>query len=186
DHAMEWGYAWELGPFKQMDLLGADFLKTGFTKLGLAPPALLDRARNGFYKDAGEPMVLSLAGDAKPGAAGYEPVPVERDVFSLELVRHASGHSNDPKLAHSDDATVWNAGNVAVLEFHSKMNSLGKGVIETLHRALDLAEQTGMAGLVIGNEDPRTFTAGADLTMIAGLAQSGDWKKMDAAVSAFQ
>src|SRR3954469_1422886 len=40
DHAMEWGYAWELGPFKQMDLLGADFLKAGFAKLGLRIPML--------------------------------------------------------------------------------------------------------------------------------------------------
>jgi 3-hydroxyacyl-CoA dehydrogenase len=55
-----------------------------------------------------------------------------------------------------------------------------------LHKSLDLVEKKGMTGLAIGNEDPRTFTAGADLMMIAGLAQSGDWKKMDAAVGAFQ
>ena len=34
-----------------------------------------------------------------------------------------------------------------------------------IHRALDRVERDGMAGLVIGNEDPRTFTAGADLSM---------------------
>jgi 3-hydroxyacyl-CoA dehydrogenase len=186
DHAMEWGYAWELGPFKQMDLLGADFLRNGFAKLGLKTPPLLERARDGFYKQGGELLVLSLDGDPKGGAARYEPVPVERDVFSLELVRHTSGHSNDPKLAHSDDATVWNAGDVAVLEFHSKMNSLGKGVIDMLHRALDIVDEQGLAGLVIGNEDPRTFTAGADLMMITSLVQAGDWKVVEDAVRGFQ
>jgi 3-hydroxyacyl-CoA dehydrogenase len=75
---------------------------------------------------------------------------------------------------------------VALIEFHSKMNSLGKGVIEMLHRALDLVEERSLAGLVIGNEDPRTFTAGADLMMIAGLVQSGDWKMIDEAVRTFQ
>jgi len=185
DHAMEWGYAWELGPFKQMDLLGADFLRSGFATLGLKTPPLLDRAKEGFYKESGELTVLSLD-DATSGTGRYAPVPVERDVFTLELVRHTSGHSNDPKLAHSDDATVWNAGGVAVLEFHSKMNSLGQGVIEMLHRALDIVDTQGLSGLVIGNEDPRTFTAGADLMMIAGLVKAGDWKVTEAAVRAFQ
>jgi 3-hydroxyacyl-CoA dehydrogenase len=177
DHAMEWGFAWEIGPFRQMDLLGAEFLKDGFAKLGLDVPPLLAKATRGFYAGGD---VLSLDG------SGYKPVVVDRDLFSLALVRNASGHSNDPKLASSKDATVWDAGGVAVLEFHSKMNSLGKGVIEMLHRALDLVDEKQLAGLVIGNEDPRTFTAGADLMMIAGLVQAGDWKATEDAVRAFQ
>ncbi len=177
DHAMEWGFAWEIGPFKQMDLLGVQFLKDGFAKLGLDVPPLLNQVRERFYKGGD---VLSLDG------SGYKPVPVDRDVFSLSLVRNASGHSNNPTLASSKEATVWDAGGVALIEFHSKMNSLGKGVIEMLHRALDLVEEKHLAGLVIGNEDPRTFTAGADLMMIAGLLQAGDWKMMDEAVRTFQ
>ena len=178
DHAMEWGFAWEIGPFKQMDLLGAEFLKDGFAKLGLDTPPLLLKATQGFYTKGGD--VLSVDG------SGYKPVPVDREVFSLSLVRNASGHSNNPRLASTKDATVWDAGGVAVLEFHSKMNSLGKGVIEMLHKALDLVEEKHLAGLVIGNEDPRTFTAGADLMMIAGLVQAGDWKAIDEAVRTFQ
>ena len=180
DHAMEWGFAWDIGPFRQMDLLGAQFLKDGFARLGLDTPPLLNKATHGFYKTAGEATVLSL------DETGYKPIPVDKDVFSLALVRNASGHSNNPKLASSKDATVWDAGGVAIIEFHSKMNSLGKGVIEMLHRALDIVDERGLAGLVIGNEDPRTFTAGADLMMIAGLVQSGDWKAMDDAVRTFQ
>ena len=174
---MEWGFAWDIGPFRQIDLLGIPFLKDGFAKLGLSTPALLNHARDRFYKHGD---VLALDG------VGYKPVPIDRDVFSLALVRNASGHSNHPQLASSRDATVWDAGGVALIEFHSKMNSLGKGVIEMLHRALDLVEEKHLAGLVLGNEDPRTFTAGADLMMIAGLIQSGDWKAMDQAVRGFQ
>lgn len=178
DHAMEWGFAWEIGPFRQMELLGAEFLKDGFAKLGLDTPPLLVKATQGFYNKGGD--VLSLDG------SGYKPVPVDRDVFSLALVRNASGHSNNPKLASTKDATVWDAGGVAIIEFHSKMNSLGPGVIEMLHKALDLVEAKHLSGLVIGNEDPRTFTAGADLMMIAGLVQAGDWKRIDEAVRTFQ
>jgi 3-hydroxyacyl-CoA dehydrogenase len=177
DHAMEWGFAWDIGPFKQIDLLGADFLRSGFAKLGLDTPRLLNQVRDKFYKQGD---VLSLDGD------GYKPVPVDREVFSLALVRNAIGHSNHPMLASSRDATVWDAGGVALIEFHSKMNSLGKGVIEMIHRALDLTEEKGLAGLVIGNEDPRTFTAGADLMMVAGLVQAGDWKTIEEACRTFQ
>src|SRR4051812_3491437 len=108
DHAIEWGYAWEAGPFKQMDLLGVEFLKEGFGKLGLGLPPLLTSAKGGFYKnDGGEEQVLKLDG------SGYEPVPRDAGLFSIELARRASGHSNNPRLAESKDATVWNAGGVA-------------------------------------------------------------------------
>src|ERR1051326_2285035 len=69
DHAMEWGYAWELGPFKQMDLLGKQFLVDRFSSLGLNIPPLLTKAEKGFYRhDEGADEMLSLSG------AGYEPV----------------------------------------------------------------------------------------------------------------
>ncbi len=41
DDAMAWGYAWEAGPFAQMDLLGAEFLAKGFSRLSLDEPELL-------------------------------------------------------------------------------------------------------------------------------------------------
>jgi len=47
-------------------------------------------------------------------------------------------------------------------------------------------ERDNLAGLVLGNEDPRTFTAGADLMMVGGLVQRGDWKTLEQAVATFQ
>jgi 3-hydroxyacyl-CoA dehydrogenase len=55
-----------------------------------------------------------------------------------------------------------------------------------IHRALDRVERDGLAGLVIGNEDPRTFSAGADLSMILGLSGAGNWKELERAVRVFQ
>jgi 3-hydroxyacyl-CoA dehydrogenase len=40
--------------------------------------------------------------------------------------------------------------------------------------------------MVIGNDDARTFSAGADLASLARLAQGGDWTKVDHAVRRFQ
>ena len=178
DHAMEWGYAWEAGPFKQMDMLGAEFLRRGFAELGLDEPALLREASGGFYSADGM-QVLSLSG-------GYEAIP--REPGGLRLAElHLPANRELRVLEHSDDASLLDAGSgVAVLEFHSKMNTLGKGVIDMIHRSLDRVERDGLAGMVIGNEDPRTFSAGADLSMITRLIEAGDWTQIEGAVRVFQ
>jgi len=178
DHAMEWGYAWDAGPFKQMDMLGADFLRRGFAELGLDEPALLREARDGFYSADGT-QVLALRG-------GYEEVAQDPGTITLASLHGPAGRERHV-LEHSDDASLIDVGNgVAVIEFHSKMNTLGEGVIAMMHRALDRVERDGMTGLVLGNDDPRTFTAGADLSMVLRLIQGGDWKKVEAAVKGFQ
>ena len=59
-------------------------------------------------------------------------------------------------------------------------------VITMTNRALDRVERDGLAGLVIGNDDPRMFTAGADLSMVLKLIQANDWKKLEDAVRIFQ
>jgi 3-hydroxyacyl-CoA dehydrogenase len=178
DHAITWGYAWELGPFQQMDLLGGEFLRRGFAELGLDEPSLLNEEDGGFYSADGT-QVLSLKG-------GYEAVPRDPNEIGLAEL-HAPAHRAQRVLEHSDDASLLDAGHgVAVLEFHSKMNTLGKGVIEMVHTALDRVERDGLTGLVIGNEDPRTFTAGANLAFILELLKGGDWKKTEDAVRGFQ
>ena len=178
DHAMEWGYAWEYGPYKQMDMLGADFLRRGFRELGLDEPALLGAAAPEFYLDDGA-RVLSLAG-------GYEAISRAPGQISLAALKSPANRAQRV-LEESRDASLIDAGaGVAVLEFHSKMNTLGQGVIEMVHRSLDRVERSGLTGLVIGNDDPRTFTAGADLSMVLQLVKNGDWKKLEGAVQVFQ
>jgi 3-hydroxyacyl-CoA dehydrogenase len=178
DHAMEWGYAWEIGPFKQMDLLGVEYLRRGFAELRLDEPGLLRGATEGFYSSDGT-QVLSLSG-------GYELIPREPGEIRLAEL-HLPPNRALRVLDESRDASLLDAGNgVAVVEFHSKMNTLGEGVLTMLNRALDRVERDGLTGLVIGNDDPRTFTAGADLSMILSLVAAGDWKRLEEAVTLFQ
>ena len=152
-------------------MLGVDWLRTGFKELGLDEPELLKRATRGFYSDNGK-SELSLESN------GYQPVGHETDELRLRDL---------PIVEKSADASVIDASSgVLVLEFTSKMNSLGDGVISMLHKALDRVEREGLTGLVIGNEDPRTFSAGADLYMVLKLVGGGDWKKVDDAVRGFQ
>ncbi|MDB4907680.1 MAG: enoyl-CoA hydratase/3,2-trans-enoyl-CoA isomerase/3-hydroxyacyl-CoA dehydrogenase [Gemmatimonadetes bacterium] len=163
DQAMEWGYAWEAGPVKQVDLLGVEFVREGFAKLGLSEPRLLSQVHAAVSQGA-------AAGSAPSGQ------------LKLDDLRKRGAVIEETK-----DAAILDLGSdVLLLEFRSKMNSLGEGVITMLHRALEQVASGGYAGLVIGNDDPRTFTAGADLFQVAAVVQAGEWKKLDAAIKAFQ
>jgi 3-hydroxyacyl-CoA dehydrogenase len=174
DRAMEWGYAWEAGPYKQMDLLDLDFVREGFRALGLEEPPLLRKAKATFYTDGGG-QVLQL--DGKYG-------PVEAIPGSIAL---ASVHTRKKVFTDSSAVSLLDLGDgVACLEFHSKMNTIGEGVLEGLRAALERVEREGLAGMVIGNDDPRTFTAGADLAMVSALVEKRDWGRLDEAVSIFQ
>lgn len=175
DQAMEWGYAWEAGPFKQMDLLGLDFLRERFKTAKLKEPALLKKAKKTFYSGDGS-RVMSLRG----GKLGL--IPEIRGAVSLGRVR-AAGRV---KFALPDASLLDLGDGVMCLEFHSKMNTIGAGVLKGLESALKVVADEDLAGLVIGNEDPRTFTAGADLAMVTQLAAAGDWKHLERAVQAFQ
>jgi 3-hydroxyacyl-CoA dehydrogenase len=83
-------------------------------------------------------------------------------------------------------ARVTAAEGVLLLEFRSKMNTLGEGVMQMLDAALDRAERGKHTGLIIGNDDPRTFTAGADLSLVLRQVAAGDWKALEAGVESFQ
>ena len=178
DHAMEWGYAWEAGPFKQMDLLGADFLRRGFAELELDEPALLREATDGFYADGGT-RVLALHG-------GYQDVPHEPGELKLAEL-HLPENRERRVLKHSDAASLLDVGNgVALFEFHGKANTIGAGTLTALERTIDHVLRDGYLGLVIGNDDPRTFSAGADLSLVLELVGANDWKRIEDAVDAFQ
>ena len=176
DRAMEWGYAWEGGPFKQMDLLGLDFVKKGFDRLGLETPPMLAQAEGCFYRRAGDELRY-LTNDG-----GYERVPDLRGTIHL-----ASQKRWRRLLEASADASLVDVGDgVAVLEFTSKMNTLGEGVLRMLTESLTRVRRDNLLGLVIGNDDPRTFTAGADLSWVMRMARDRKWKELEAAVELFQ
>jgi 3-hydroxyacyl-CoA dehydrogenase len=90
-------------------------------------------------------------------------------------------------LEETRDAALLDMGDgVVLLEFRSKMNTLGQAVMQMLDRAFERIDRDRLTGLVIGNDDPRTFSAGANLAEVAAVAQQGDWKALEAAVGRFQ
>ena len=178
DRAIEWGYAWDAGPFQQMDALGHDFLGDGFTRLGLDTPSLLAQATDGaiYRADAGGWTQLSFDGS-------YVPVPPVPGQISLEQVRARKG----AVLESSRDANIVDLGDgVLLLEARSKMNTMGAGVLAMLRTALERVASGKYEGLVIGNDDPRAYSAGADLGAVVQQVQGGDWKGLDDMVRYFQ
>lgn len=176
DRALEWGFAWEMGPFRVFDAMGLDYLRGAFADRGIPVPRLLGTARESFYRALGSgPRQLSFAGEYAP----IEPVPGQLD---LALVRQRLG-----ALAANDDASVLDIGDgVVLLEFHGKMNTIGAGALEMLARALEIVHRGDFAGLVIGNADPRTFSAGANLAEALPPIQAGDWSAVETGARRFQ
>ncbi|MBC8087750.1 MAG: 3-hydroxyacyl-CoA dehydrogenase, partial [Phycisphaerae bacterium] len=153
DRAMEWGYGWEAGPFHVMDALGLGWLEQEFDARGLPVPALLERAVTSFYKDD---TYLTFDGT-------YEPIPQIPGRISLTGLSKSGRVVEDTGLSRLIDL----GDGVLCFEFRSKMNTMGEGLLKGLESAIAKISRGGYAGLVIGNEDPRTFSAGADLSLVS-------------------
>ncbi|HEX6053907.1 MAG TPA: 3-hydroxyacyl-CoA dehydrogenase/enoyl-CoA hydratase family protein [Gemmatimonadaceae bacterium] len=176
DRAMEWGYAWDRGPFKQMDAMGLEFMRGGFGVLGLDEPPLLRTAQESFYRRPGNgERYLTFSGQ-------YSPVDEMAGHLSLDALR-----LRNRVMEATPDAAIYDVGDgVLLVEFRSKMNSLGEGVLRTLEAALDRADRGKHTGVIIGNDDPRTFTAGADLSLVMRRIAAGEWKALEDGVAHFQ
>ena len=172
DRAMEWGYGWEAGPFQIMDALGLDWLRQEFDARGDARPALLEAASGSFYKD-GE--YLTFEGT-------YGPVPGIPGRVSLAGLAASGRVLEDNGLSRLIDL----GDGVACFEFRSKMNTLGDGVLKGLDSALAKVEKLGFNGLVIGNEDPRAFSVGADLSLVSFAISAGAWDDIAESCKTFQ
>lgn len=178
DRAIEWGYAWDAGPFQQMDALGTDFLTEGFARLKLDQPAMLAKANAGSFYTASD------AGYTFRGEDGSaQPVPEIPGRIALETVRRRAS----AQVETSKDANLLDLGDgVLLLEAQSKMNTMGAGVLGMLRTGLDRVASGKYVGLVIGNDDARAYSAGADLGAVVAQTQAGDWKGLEEMVRYFQ
>lgn len=170
DVAMELGYAWREGPFRIAEHCGLEALARRLEQDGLEAPALLASAirQGGFYgKGTGLPLRTDgIRSHAPDGTAA----------LSLPAIK-----LHRPRILGTEGASLWDAGGgVACFEIHTKMNSLTPAVFDALERSLDRTASE-FRGLVIGNDNPRAFSAGADLSYFVDLVRREDW----AALSAF-
>ena len=180
DHAMEWGFAHETGPFRTWDLLGVRETVERMGSLGIEVgpwvKEMLEGGNESFYKaEDGRELQFS------PVSKEYEPVREDPMYVSLEGLRERGG-----ELERNDSASLLDLGDgVLCLEFHSKGNSIDAGVTEMGYKALEALERDDVVGLVIGSEG-RNFCVGANLAEVAQAVQSGKLDEVGESVEALQ
>ncbi|HKV25075.1 MAG TPA: 3-hydroxyacyl-CoA dehydrogenase NAD-binding domain-containing protein [Candidatus Acidoferrum sp.] len=179
DHAMQWGFAWEMGPFEMMDAIGVKTFAAQVQKEGraLAPviEKLLSSGRNSFYESAqGKTTVFDLA----TGRAA--PVEPPAGVIFLKS-RKEAGH----EIEHNSGASLIDLGDgILCCEFHSKMNAIGADLIAMLHKGLKRLD-AGFDAMVIANQAVN-FSVGANLMLMLVAAQEQEWDELHLAVKQFQ
>jgi 3-hydroxyacyl-CoA dehydrogenase len=163
DEAMRLGYGWAEGPFELADRLGVAWLVNQSAAPGLKAPPLAREAlaAGGFYKTQGGRRACLAPGGR------FRPIPLPKGVFRL------ADHKRVAKpVEQSSDASLWDMGDgVGLIEIHTKLNTLGPGVLEALDRFTDLAPGRFKA-LVIGSDQPY-FSGGADLKVFVEAAKGG-------------
>lgn len=178
DDAIRTGYAWTFGPFENWDMIGIQkgielaeaegFIVASWVK------EMLSSGKNSFYKiEGGKRLFYNLE------KKEYQVIPGTEEIIDLDVLRYEN------KIWGNSDTTIVHLGDGIInLEFHTKMNSIGAGVIEGMNKAMDLAE-SDYKGLVISNTG-HNFSAGANVAMILMMAAEQEFDELNFAVKAFQ
>jgi 3-hydroxyacyl-CoA dehydrogenase len=180
DHAMEWGFAHQTGPFRTWDLLGVRETVEKMESMDIDVASwvkeMLEAGNDTFYKtENGTELQFS------PVSYEYEPVREDPMYISLDQLR-----DEGKELASNNSASLLDLGDgVLCLEFHSKGNSIDAQIVEMGNRALDELERDDVVGLVIGNEG-RNFSVGANLGEMAHSVKNGDLDQIEKSVEALQ
>ena len=178
DDAIKAGFGWELGPFETMDLIGFDQAIKLIEAQGKKPAAwMLEMKAKGnttFYKqEKGQKLFYNQI------TGQNEVIPGTEDLIILDTLRaeNTVWKNADATLVHLGDG-------ILNLEWNTKMNTIGGGVIEAINKSIDLAEKE-YKGLVISNTG-QNFSAGANVGMIFMMAAEQDYDELNFAVKAFQ
>lgn len=178
DDALKAGFGWELGPFETWDLIGIDKGIELATKEGKTIPTWIEDMKasgaTSFYKVA-DGKQLYYDRESK----SYQAIPGTEGRVSLDALREEN------TVWKNSDTTIVDLGDgILNLEFHTKMNTIGGGVIQGINKAIDLAE-SDYKGLVISNTG-QNFSAGANVGMIFMMAVEQEYDELNFAVKTFQ
>ena len=179
DHAMRWGFGWELGPFQIVDALGLSPFAEQVKKEGRALPHVFEKAlalgRSGFYEsEKGTASVFDLS------SGSTRKVQEPSGILILKNLKEAGR-----EVERNSGASLIDLGDgVVCCEFHSKMNAIGADLISMIHKGLKRLEGDFDA-MVIANQ-AANFSVGANLMLVLVGAQEQDWDELHMAVRQFQ
>ncbi|HZP67675.1 MAG TPA: 3-hydroxyacyl-CoA dehydrogenase/enoyl-CoA hydratase family protein [Rudaea sp.] len=188
DFAMRWGYGWKLGPFETWQAAGwADVAKwiaediAAGKAMGKTPlPAwAADGKRKGVHDDQGSYSAATGKQVPRSSAPVYKRQLFPETVLGTRL-------DTGKTVFETDDARLWNLGgdDIAILSFKTKMHTIGAGVIDAIHRAIDESER-GFKAMVIW-QDSEPFSAGANLKEAGASLQAGKIAEFEGFIDRFQ
>ncbi len=175
DAAMCAGFGWEMGPFEMWDSIGFNKGIELIKNEQLSVPKWCNNmSQSSFYKiENGSKTYYDIQKDSQ------NKIPLLNKIITLDNIREKSllWKNNGVSLIDIGD-------NVLNIEFHTKLNSIGKDVIEGIQKGIQLGEKD-FRGIVIGNQGEH-FSAGADISMIFTLIVEQQWTLLEEAVKTFQ
>jgi len=179
DQAICAGFGWEMGIFETWDAIGVakgvELMETHGYEVPTWVKEMLTGGKQQFYqKNNGTLSFYNLS------TKSYQVIPGSESTIQLQILKP------EKIVYQNDDASIIDIGDdVIALEFHSKMNTMGQGVLEGLAKAIDLAEKN-YKGLVIGNESVEAFSAGANLGMLFMFAANQEFDEVNQMIALFQ
>jgi 3-hydroxyacyl-CoA dehydrogenase len=179
DQAMQWGFAWELGPFEMWDAIGVKPMAQAIEAEGKHMPPLVGEVlatpQKSFYEtQKGTTRYFDMA------SRKHQPVDLPEGIIILSSLKEGA-----KVVQENSGASLVDLGDgVLCCEFHSKMNAIGGDIIAMLHAGI-AALGTKFEAMVIANQAPN-FSVGANLMMLLISAQEGEWDDIHLAVQQFQ
>ncbi|MCB0518686.1 MAG: enoyl-CoA hydratase/isomerase family protein [Lewinellaceae bacterium] len=179
DDALRAGFAWDLGPFEYWDAIGVqkgiEMAEAQGEQVSLWVKDMMAAGAVSFYKsEGGKRYYYDQVSKA------YQEIPGTEAFVILD------NYWDKKPVYQNPDATLHDIGDgVLCLEFQSKANTMGEGVLRGINDAIKIAEEGEWNGLVIGN-NAKNFTVGANLMMLAMMAYEQEWEQLGFAVKMFQ
>lgn len=179
DDALRAGFAWEMGPFEYWDVISVDAgvkmaEEEGYT-VATWISEMLAAGHTHFYKREGNAKLFY-----DQHTKQYQSIPGSADIVRL------SNYRSQAPIFKNDEIILHDIGDqVLCLEFTSKMNAIGEGILKGINESIGIAESGDWRGLVIGNES-KNFSVGANLMLVAMLAFDEQWDDLEMAVRLFQ
>lgn len=179
DQAICAGFGWEMGIFETWDAIGVgkgiELMEANGYSVPTWVKEMIAGGNQSFYqKNNGQLSFYDLS------TKTYQPIPGAEKTINLQILKP------EKVVFQNDDASVIDIGDdIISLEFHSKMNTMGQGVLEGLAKAIDLAEKD-YKGLVVGNESVEAFSAGANLGMLFMFAANQEFDEVNQMIAVFQ
>jgi 3-hydroxyacyl-CoA dehydrogenase len=176
DHAVEWGFGYELGPFRAWDAIGVAGGVARMEALGIEVPPwvkeMLAAGHQSFYRDG---QVYS------PLAGAYQPVPADPEVLDLDRLK-----AEGAEVAGNGSASLVDLGDgVLCLELHAPASAIDAAVVELGARAAKELDGGDWKGLVIASQ-ARNFCVGANLGEVGMAAYQGLYDQVGEAAKGLQ